>query len=91
MFKQRGGFVKPFYPEFKNLMAGIPYKISEHYHTLNPAPYPAPGNPEKVDINPHPAYDQFLRGNSKMIDPEEVLGTNLKQQFDNSIQANNSM
>lgn len=92
MIQQRGGFVNPFGPEIKNLITrDMPYKISEHYHKLNPAPYPAPGNPDKVDINPHPAYDQFLRGNSKMIDPADVLGPNLKQEFDQSIQVNNNM
>lgn len=91
MIQQHGGFVKPFVPEFLNLMQSVPYKMSENYHTINPPAYPAPGNPDKVDINPHPAYDQYLRGNSKMVDPESVLGPNLKQQFDQSIKVNNSM
>ena len=91
MIKQRGGFVKPFVPEFFNLMHSVPYKMNENYHTINPPAYPAPGNPDKVDINPHPAYDQFLRGNSKMVDPASVLGPNLRQEFDESIKVNNSM
>tara|TARA_Y100001970_G_C14223609_1_gene854167 strand:+ start:2445 stop:2876 length:432 start_codon:yes stop_codon:yes gene_type:complete len=88
---QKGGFVKPFLPELKNLFRAIPYKASENYHTLHPKPYPAPGNPEKVDINPHPAYDQYLRGQSKMVDPSIVLGPNLKHQFDDSIKWNKNM
>lgn len=91
MIRQRGGFVKPFVPEFLNLVESVPYKMSENYHTINPPAYPAPGNPDKVDINPHPAYDQFLRGNSKMVDPESVLGPNLRQEFDESIKVNNTM
>tara|TARA_B100000963_G_scaffold219251_1_gene191193 strand:+ start:2993 stop:3424 length:432 start_codon:yes stop_codon:yes gene_type:complete len=89
--QQKGGFVKPFIPEFKNLVRGIPVGISEHYHKINPEPYPAPGNPDKVDIDPHPAYDQYLRNTSKMIDPEQVLGPNLKRDFNESIKVNSKM
>ena len=89
--QQKGGFVKPFIPEFKNLVRFGPYKASENYHTINPEPYPAPGNPSKVDINPHPGYDQYLRGNNRMLNPDEILGPNLKQEFDDSIKSNPNM
>ena len=83
--KQKGGFVTPFFPEFKNLYRSIPYKISETHHTFNPQPYPGPSNPTKGDINPHPAYDQYLRGHGDMLDPDVILGPNLADDFDESI------
>ena len=83
--RQKGGFVTPFFPEFKNLYRSIPYKISETHHILNPPPYPGPSNPEKGDINPHPAYDQYLRGHGEMLDPDIILGPNLADNFDESI------
>ena len=83
--KQKGGFVTPFFPEFKNLYRSIPYKISETHHTLNPQPYPGPSNPTKGDINPHPAYDQYLRAHGEMLDPDVILGPNLADNFDESI------
>ena len=83
--RQKGGFVTPFFPEFKNLYRSIPYKISETHNTLNPQPYPGPSNPTKKDINPHPAYDQYLRGHGEMLDPDVILGPNLADDFDESI------
>ena len=84
-YKQKGGFVVPFIPDFKSLVRSVPYKMSSNYNTLNPPPYPAPSNPIKHDINPHPAYDQYLRGDNEMVDPEKVLGPNLSKTFDESI------
>ena len=83
--RQKGGFVTPFFPEFKNLYRSIPYKMSETHHILNPQPYPGPSNPTKGDINPHPAYDQYLRGHGDMLDPDVILGPNLADDFDESI------
>ena len=84
-YKQKGGFVLPFVPDFKNLARSIPYSMTSNYNTLNPPPYTAPANPTKHDINPHPAYDQYLRGDNDMVDPEKLLGPNLSKTFDESI------
>lgn len=84
-YKQKGGFVLPFVPDFRNLARSIPYTMKNNYNTLNPPPYTAPANPTKHEINPHPAYDQYLRGDNDMVDPEKLLGPNLSKTFDESI------
>ena len=83
-YKQNGGFVTPFIPEGKNLLRYFPYKFSETNNTFNPPNVPGPSN-VKGPINPHPAYDQYLRGNGNMIDPESAMGPKLPQIFDVSI------
>ena len=83
-YKQKGGFVTPFIPEGKNLLRYFPYKFSETRNTINPPNVPGPSN-VKGPINPHPAYDQYLRGNGNMINPESVMGPKLPQIFDINI------
>lgn len=83
-YKQNGGFVTPFIPEGKNLLRYFPYKFSETSNTFNPPNVPGPSN-IKGAINPHPAYDQYLRGNGNMIDPESAMGPKLPQIFDVNI------
>lgn len=83
-YKQKGGFVLPFVPDVKNLARSIPYGMTSNYNTLNPPAYPAPANPLEIQ-NPHPAYDQYTRGNNEMINPEKILGPNLSKTFDESI------
>lgn len=83
-YKQRGGFVVPFIGEGYNLSRGAEYQLQSAYNLHNPPPYAAPSNPTNV-VNPHPAYDQYVTNNGKMIDPKNEMGPRLPEVFDNSI------